>query len=79
MAVFNSHCAREGYAARLAQGPAKLLVAEIKGELAARGLPTTGVRCQPKPWATGRPHPRELNRGRGCRRPNQHSPPGWPR
>jgi hypothetical protein len=50
--VFNDHGAREGYArARLGQGPVKLMVAGIEAELAARGLPTTAVRCQAKPSA----------------------------
>lgn len=49
-AVFNSHCARESLAARLAQGPHKLTVPEIKAELTARGL---SVATKPEPGAAG--------------------------
>jgi hypothetical protein len=44
--IFNSHCAREPLAARLAQGASKLSVAEIKAELKARELPVSGKRAQ---------------------------------
>lgn len=42
--LFESHCAREGYTERSAD-PAKLKVKELKAELKAFGVPTTGKKA----------------------------------